>query len=285
MRPAADQPSGPQSLRLLNLGCGKRFHPDWVNVDIAPQGASVIRCDLSRGIPFPEDSFDAVYHSNVLEHIRREHGSAFIRECWRVLRPGGILRVAVPDLEQICRIYLEKLERADAGDKEAVAEYDWMLLELFDQTVRERSGGGMTEHLRQNPVPGESFVLERIGAEGRDLLKAIRAQARSGQKTPVRPWRAVRKSLRQILARLFFGKQASKALEIGRFRLAGEVHQWMYDRFSLGRLMEDNGFACPTLMTPQTSRIAGWSGYHLEVAPDGRVHKPDSFVMECEKPE
>ena len=271
--------------RLLNLGCGHRFHPDWVNVDIAPRDPSVIRCDLQRGIPFPDQAFDAVYHSNVLEHIRRQHALSFMQECRRVLRPGGILRVAVPDLEQICRLYLDTLDRAAANQPGAADEYDWLLLELLDQTVRERAGGGMAEYLSREPVPAEAFVLRRIGTEGRELLEALRAEARQGPKRRKRRWRLSRQALRRWVISLLFGRRAGEALELGRFRLGGEIHQWMYDRFSLARLMKAAGFVAPEVMTPGTSRIPDWAGYHLEAAPDGTVHKPDSFVTECMRPE
>ncbi len=90
--------------------------------------------------------------------------------------------------------------------------------------------------------------------------------------------------VRRTLINLLFGKQTYEALEIGRYRLEGEVHQWMYDRFSLARLLLVNGFIDPTLMQPETSQIEGWIDYHLEVGEDGTVHKPDSFVMEARKP-
>ena len=275
------------SPRMINLGCGSRFHPAWVNVDINPGDPSVTACDLSKPFPFPEGSFDVVYHSNVLEHIRREDAPAFMHECCRILKPHGILRVAVPDLEQICRLYLENLERACHNDQAAPARYDWMLLEMLDQTVRERSGGGMLEYLRQNPLPGEDFILERIGNEGRGLLHWIRSQPAAAPAISLAPAEEKPRTLWERLKELMHPacKQqmdASTAAEIaiGQFRLGGEVHQWMYDRFSLARLMAATGFVSPQLMTPKTSRIPGWLDFHLEVGPDGDVHKPDSFVME-----
>ena len=279
-----------KSPRMINLGCGSRFHPAWVNVDIVPSNPAVTACDLSKPFPFPDGSFDAVYHSNVLEHIRREHAHAFMRECERILKPGGILRVAVPDLERICRLYLENLQSAAKHDHQAVARYDWMMLELLDQTVREHSGGGMLDYLRQVPLPGEDFILERIGNEGRGLLNAIRSQPVPHPVPPAAPAQKKPRTLRQRLSDALCPPQEEKApaataeeVAIGRFRLAGEVHQWMYDRFSLARLMTATGLVSPQLMTPQTSRIPGWAEYHLEVGPDGAVHKPDSFVMECVK--
>lgn len=94
-------------MKLLNLGCGSRFHPAWVNIDTAPAEPSVVAHDLREGIPFPDAEFDAVYHSHVLEHFPKRSAGPFLAECLRVLRPGGILRVAVPDLERIARGYLE----------------------------------------------------------------------------------------------------------------------------------------------------------------------------------
>ncbi len=100
------------ALQYLNLGCGNRYHPDWINIDIAPSTPGAIAHDLSRGIPLPDTRCDVVYHSHILEHMRRADALPFMEECYRVLRPGGVLRVAVPDLERICRVYREKLEAA-----------------------------------------------------------------------------------------------------------------------------------------------------------------------------
>ena len=213
--------------------------------------------------------------------------SSDLRECCRILKPGGILRVAVPDLEQVCRLYLENLQRACDHDPEAAARYDWMMLELLDQTVRERSGGGMLDYLRQNPLPGEDFILERIGNEGRGLLRSIRSLPAPSPMAPMKNkprtfWDMLKEIPGHRRKEVLDDRTASE-LAIGRFRLGGEVHQWMYDRFSLPRLLTSCGFVSPKLMNPASSQIPGWPEYHLEIASDGAVHKPDSFIMECLK--
>ena len=159
-----------EATKYLNLGCGHRYHPDWINIDIIPKGLGVIKHDLSCGIPLPDASCNVIYHSAVLEHMRRPDAVAFLKECHRVLKPDGILRVGVPDLEKICRLYLSKLAEALNGDETAAHDYDWIMLELLDQIVREKSGGNMLDYLRQNPLPNETFVYERIGEEGRELV-------------------------------------------------------------------------------------------------------------------
>ena len=151
-----------------------RVHEDWVNLDLVAHLPGVIAHDIRTGLPFPDNSFSAVYHSHVLEHLRRSSAPALLRECYRVLAPGGILRVAVPDLEAIARLYLKNLEGAVAGDAEAARRYEWMVLELLDQMVRDESGGEMLNYWRQNPMPAESFVIERMGSEVRQCLEVLR---------------------------------------------------------------------------------------------------------------
>jgi predicted SAM-dependent methyltransferase len=277
-----------KAARMINLGCGRRIHPDWVNVDIAPRRPEVIRCDLSRGIPYADNAFDVAYHSHVLEHIRRADALPFLRECFRVLKPGGILRVATPDLERICRLYLQKLESAAAG--ETPHDYDWMLLEMYDQTVRETPGGQMSPFLGQDPLPNEPFVLDRIGQEGREIIDGLRqSRAAETRKKPV--WREIIRRPRTMfdilggtLARLFLGGDAPRALEIGRFRLAGEVHQWMYDRVSLARLLLAAGFGKPVVCAAGESAVAGWAAFRLDTNADRSAVKPDSLFMEAVKP-
>lgn len=266
------------SVALINLGCGHRYHDTWTNVDLHPAGPGVLQMDIGKPLPFPDGMFEAVYHSNVLEHIRRPQVAAFMAECARICRSGGILRIAVPDLEGICRLYLEKLAGCLRGEPQAEAEYNWMLLELLDQMVRETSGGEMGEFLRRVPLPAEEFVFTRIGNEGREYVAhQRRLEAATAGRRP-RPWKAFRKRMTSL-----FRRQPSDAVRIGGFRLAGEVHQWMYDRHSLSKLMAQVGFPNARVVTPLESDIPGWPCYHLEVAADGSVNKPDSLVMEATK--
>ena len=77
--------------------------------------------DLRKGIPFPDGSVDAVYHSHVLEHIDRDGADGFMSEIRRVLRPGGVQRIVVPDLELLVKRYVASLERVDQGGPAACA--------------------------------------------------------------------------------------------------------------------------------------------------------------------
>jgi SAM-dependent methyltransferase len=281
----------------LNLGCGGRYHPAWINIDIVCHDPQVIQHDLRFGIPLPDASCDVVYHSAVLEHIRRSDVKSFLAECHRVLKPGGIIRVGVPDLEKICQLYLAKLDRAVNNDASAACDYDWILLELYDQIVREKSGGGMLDYLRQNPLPNESFVYARIGEEGRQLVKALRTSPthsmpdnhtgllfRSFLHRIRREFYSLPGTAKRYLLRWLLGANGIQALEIGRFRLGGEVHQWMYDRYSLARLVRQAGFVEPMLQSATQSWIANWLDFNLDTQPDNTIIKPDSLFMEARKP-
>lgn len=264
----------------LNLGCGERFHPDWINVDLTSGRSNVIAHDLAKGIPFPSESADAVYSAAVFEHIRRGDAANFLREIHRVLKPGGIVRIGVPDLENICRIYLEKLEAAVAGDKRAANDYDWIVLEMFDQMARETSGGAMLEYLRRQPLPNEKFVLERIGDEGRQLIDQLRSQTNVTKKSLSRRIREIGSALLNLL----IGRKNAQALAIGRFRRGGEVHHWMYDRFSLARELIAAGFCEPIIRSASESAIPDWNRFCLDVQSDRTINKPDLLFMEAMKP-
>lgn len=81
-------------MQALNLGCGSRPMPGFLNVDlVAGSGVDQV-VDLEQPLPFQDESFDLVVADNVFEHIRNY--LPLLQECSRVLRPGGTLVVDVP---------------------------------------------------------------------------------------------------------------------------------------------------------------------------------------------
>jgi predicted SAM-dependent methyltransferase len=274
-------------MRMLNLGCGSRIHADWINVDSVASVPGIVRHDLRQGIPWPDGSVDVVYHSHILEHFTRSDAERFLRECHRVLKPNGLLRVVVPDLEAIARQYLTMLERSREGNGACESAYEWSLLELYDQAVRTTSGGDVVRFCRTTDVHGKAQVEQRWGRIGRDLLQLAEADRPSGSN---HSWfrRAARfaaspRRWRERLLRVALGADYT-AFEAGRFRLSGEVHQWMYDSFSLRRLLTACGFTNATVASAATGRLPDWSRFHLDTEPDGSVYKPDSLFMEAIKP-
>ncbi len=138
-------PQDASSLVKINLGCGLAVAKGWINVDgslnalmahwpraihkmlYRASGANrYYTCDqycslledhqfvhhnLSYGIPFADESVDFVYSSHFLEHLHRQDALHLLQESFRVLKPGGLTRVGVPDLAYAIAMY-------SAGKKE-----------------------------------------------------------------------------------------------------------------------------------------------------------------------
>ena len=248
-------------LKLLNLGCGRHYHSDWINIDFNSDSNEVIKLDLTRELPFENNSIDVVYQSHLLEHFPKSYAPKFLMECYRILKPGGTVRIVVPDLEQIVKHYTSLLEKSLSGDIEAQAKYDWIMLELFDQTVRNYSGGEMLRYWQQNEIPAKGFVLARMGSEAKGVVNSVgkKSCSNNGNHEELDPYM------------------------IGRFRLSGEVHQWMYDRYSLGKLLMQTGFLNIKVCNAFESGISEFKKYYLDVEPDNSIRKPDSLFMEAIK--
>jgi len=157
-------------MRILNLGCGSKVSssPDVVNIDwsiylrikkspilmlLAPavfRGERRKRLDalpdnilvhnLAAGIPFPEDSVDVVYHSHVLEHLDRDVATKFLIEAKRVLKPGGVQRIVVPDLERLAKQYVDHIAISEHNPDEARLHDDYVV-PMLEQSVRREASG------------------------------------------------------------------------------------------------------------------------------------------------
>jgi predicted SAM-dependent methyltransferase len=90
----------------LNIGCGTNTLKSFVNLDYSWRPGVDVCWDLSRPLPFEKSSKQGIYTEHCLEHLPREVCERVLAECHDILRPGGVLRVAVPDAELCLRAYL-----------------------------------------------------------------------------------------------------------------------------------------------------------------------------------
>ncbi len=277
---------------LVNLGCGLRFHRAWKNFDLHSRRAEVTACNFLKGIPLPDASADAIYCAAVLEHIERAEVPEFLAECHRVLKPGGIIRVSVPDFEAQARLYLSLLDDLASGDSAVEDQLNWILLEMLDQCSRDCSGGSMAEFLAEKGEQYQDFIRERIGQEGADLIPKLSKRGfQANIDLAAKRSHLVRggflgRWLLKLLLRSEDVRADLAALEVGRFRLrSGEVHRWAYSFPTLAKQLERAGFAHVERMEHGVSRVAGWESYGLEVNVAGQVEKPDLMVLEAAKPQ
>lgn len=120
----------------INVGCGQAPTKGWRNFDNSPSlrlakipmlpsllaGAGLLDGgqrgyiefarrhaiefgDVVRGLPLPEASVEVLYSAHMLEHLDRSGADRFLREAMRVLVPGGLIRLCVPDIKKLCARY------------------------------------------------------------------------------------------------------------------------------------------------------------------------------------
>ena len=168
----------------------------------------------------------ALLLSHLLEHMRRNEVTVFLMECYRVLKMNGIVRVVVPDLENIINRYIAAISRLKDGDNSASILHERAIHDLFDQMVRNEPAG----RRRQSTLV-------------RFLEKIVRGNASN----------------------------------------TGELHRWMYDRYSLKGLLSGVGFKDIQQRSPNESKIDRWNTFKLDINDDGTIYKPGSLYMEASK--
>lgn len=240
---------------ILNLGCGTKTSskPEVINIDwsihlrlkknpffklllpvlvsgdrlkrIKALPENILVHDLKKGIPFKTDSVDVVYHSHVLEHIDRSTVDWFLKEIKRVLKPGGIHRIVVPNLEKTCLDYLTHLKLCENEIIER-KNHDNYVAPLIELSVKKEASG-------------------------------------TSQQPPIR----------RFLENIFLGDA----------RKRGETHQWLYDRFNLGSILETVGFREIVIQDFNTSLIPNWNVYSLDLGDKDKPYKPGSLYIEAIK--
>lgn len=104
-----------EGLVKLNVGCGTDYKDGWINIDNNSDDNIQnldLNWDLTRPLPFDDNTVDFIFNEHFIEHLTVEEGQRAIRDLMRVLKPGGVIRMATPDLEVTVDKYLH-LEPAD----------------------------------------------------------------------------------------------------------------------------------------------------------------------------
>jgi predicted SAM-dependent methyltransferase len=91
--------------RGLQIGSGTNPLSDFLNSDLVRTAPNILQLDATKPFQIPNDTFDYVYSEHVIEHISFRDGMFMLRECHRILRPGGIIRLITPSLRFLIRIF------------------------------------------------------------------------------------------------------------------------------------------------------------------------------------
>jgi len=170
----------PAGATAINLGCGLSIAPGWINIDNSPNARlarypwirrtlwklgilsdrlysvgwsdSIHTYDLKKTLPYKDSSVDYVYTSHFLEHLELKDSQRLMSEVFRILKPGGIVRVVIPDLALGARQYVAAIE-ANPDDANAANDFlNWLQLnrpELRDPHLWMYDAPSLTAILRE----------------------------------------------------------------------------------------------------------------------------------------
>jgi predicted SAM-dependent methyltransferase len=99
-------------LLKLNLACGRNPLPGWLNTDIDTAFTEeTVFLDVRKRFPFRNSSFSYVYCDHLIEHLDYEKGVKMVNEIFRVVKPGGRIRVSTPDSNFLVELHAENRNR------------------------------------------------------------------------------------------------------------------------------------------------------------------------------
>jgi predicted SAM-dependent methyltransferase len=253
-------------MKLVNLACGLRYHPDWVNIDFHSDSETVKQHNILEGLPFDDNEIDVIYSSHFLEHLFPEDAERFLVECFRVLRKKGVLRVVVPDLENICREYIKEIDINPYGFRRK-----WLIIELIDQIARNKSGGMLGDIYKNHSTLSEEDIEYIKTRVGKDLKTTMPNQYTKKRKITIQEFKrkflyfylvAVKHLIPKNIRKMVFNEAS-----------IGENHRWMYDFYELEMLLLKIGFSQMKKMAFNLSTIPDFNSFLLDINPDGTPYK------------
>lgn len=271
----------------VNLGCGPVFvdSPEWLNLDFSPSSSSVRRANLLDRLPLADDSAALVYSSHFLEHVPRALVEGVLQECLRVLKPGGVVRLVLPDLENLA---LEYLAMRDKGQHDMA---NFVVLEMVDQCVRQVSGGELGKFYRRqlnaHPKTSNTEMINYIRTRtGEDFDQSETLAENIGSKKIIRMSKALFNLLQQCWIHfcLLLLPAAFKAQNVS-LASVGERHQWIWDFHQIKVELEAVGFTDIQRLSANTSMVPDFPFSPLDIDKQGWPRKGDeSMYVEARKP-
>lgn len=268
----------------VNIACGTSYVSGWLNLDYTPASPAVTKANLLGQLPLGDAAADVLYSSHFLEHVPRRRVAGFLAECFRVLKPGGQIRLALPDLDELCREYLC---RRGAGEH---AKADFVVLEMLDQCVRTVPGGELGEYYASVSRGGATDMIDYIAARTGEELSSIpsetpifrRHRILEALSQPARLWAKLERLYCHLVTLLL--PSAFREQNVS-FAPVGERHAWVYDFHSLFGLLEQAGFVSIQKLRFDQTEINEFPLCPLDATREGLPRKGQgSMYVEARKP-
>lgn len=157
----------------LHFGCGDRIFAGWVNIDATPRRGMDLQMDLRMPLPLRDGSTRFIFAEHVLEHMDRSREvPRILAEFHRILKPGGAVRIIVPDLSRYCDAFLRRdMEWLRAARPDCATHVDALNTVFYDHfhrfnydadaLIRHLQAAGFA-HAAQTPYGGSAFPELRL---------------------------------------------------------------------------------------------------------------------------
>ena len=89
----------------LQIGCGYNLIDGWLNTDLEPTSKEVAFLDASKTFAFEDNTFEFIFSEHIFEHLTFNDSCTMLSECFRVLKPNGVIRIAIPHADFLFKIY------------------------------------------------------------------------------------------------------------------------------------------------------------------------------------
>jgi predicted SAM-dependent methyltransferase len=270
----------------VNLGCGPVFvnSPSWLNLDYAPTSPAVRQSNLLDRLPMSDETAELIYSSHFLEHVPRVMVPKLLCECLRCLKTDGIIRLVVPDLENLAREYLNMRERGEHS------KADFVVIEMIDQCVRRVSGGelgNLYKKLAEKSSSDNASMIDYIRVRtGEDLLQFDSHPRIIGLKSLYRMVSAFKNRIQQYWIRfcILLLPSAFRNQNISLSQV-GERHQWLWDFHQIKTELEAAGFTDVMRLSSKSSTVTDFPFDCLDLDNQGLPRKGnESMYIEARKP-
>jgi predicted SAM-dependent methyltransferase len=215
-----------------------------------------------------------IYTSHFLEHIPVRIAEDVLRNCFEILGKKGLIRIVVPDLENICREYVKQIEKGDFEKSR------FLTIELLDQLVRQTSGGLLLEQygLASHNEELRRYISRRNGHEFRFVKERTKTKSRTKRLLRNPTLMMLHAKKLYINSILSFLPKNYRLQEISRAPF-GERHHWVYDFAFLKNQLEKVGFTSVTRVSAQFSNRSDFPCFPLDIDEIGRIRKGEESMF------
>ena len=246
-------------IKRLHFGYNDITPANWTNIDAIKQDKNVYNYNPNFGIPFLDENFDIIYVRDILERLSEKRVVSFLKDCLRTLKPGGIIRIAIKDLEGICKNYLKELDNLRNNKSINDSRLTFSKLELLDNLTLEKKGGKVDEFVKKNFDREGQYIISRIGKDSAYSIKNSDIQNFIKNET---------------------------AFPVQNMELLNSLDKYLnlYDFYSLKKILKEVGFVDVAQKSFNESSSKDFLNYSLDSDNEGKIKHPDEIFIEARNP-